>query len=93
MSTKLTPDEALAVLAKIPADSPAGLAMRELMVDGQALRRAVKKLRTKLADRERRIRLARRLLSPLNGDPAEVPLWDVDRTLDLRKPLSKGGRR
>lgn len=52
----------------------------------------VAKLRAENAALKKRIRLARRLLSPLGkryGEPADVPLWDVDAVLDLRRPLPK----
>jgi hypothetical protein len=57
---------------------------------------AVLALAKEAAELKRRIKLARRLLSPLGkryGNPVDVPRWAIDRALDLRKPLPKRGRR
>jgi hypothetical protein len=57
--------------------------------------RAILALAKEAAELKRRIKLARRLLSPLGkryGNPVDVPRWAIDRALDLRKPLKRGRR-
>ena len=88
-------DETLANMNRShPRTDPTGMVDRYraacIVVSRQ--RAEVAALRAKLRDREKRIRLARRLLSPLDGSEATVPLSDVDDALDLRRPLSKSRR-
>lgn len=51
----------------------------------------VRRLRAKLRDREKRIRLARRELACVRGLPKEE-FGPLETLLDLRKPLPRGRR-